>query len=134
MNRRIVYLIEEQENRSNLFRTKNLDVEVERTQEDLKHLSIQESRAPTPDREEVLSLNPTKYHQQCEVIMPREDKNQSGKRNPVMQIIGKKARNLNKKKTKLSKLQAVPVKTFAEGRSPKFELYWNIIATHIGTS
>jgi hypothetical protein len=32
MTRRITHLIEEQENRSKLFRTKNLDVEVERTQ------------------------------------------------------------------------------------------------------
>jgi hypothetical protein len=34
MTRRITHLIEEQENKSNLFRTRNLDVEVERTQED----------------------------------------------------------------------------------------------------
>jgi hypothetical protein len=34
MTRRITHLIEEQENRSKLLRTRNLDVEVERTQED----------------------------------------------------------------------------------------------------
>jgi hypothetical protein len=34
MTRRITHLIGEQENRSKLLRTKNLDVEVERTQED----------------------------------------------------------------------------------------------------
>jgi hypothetical protein len=63
-----------------------LDLEVEITQTDLKNLSIQESRAPTPDIEEVFPLNPMKDHQQCEVTMPREDKNQNGKRNPVTQI------------------------------------------------
>ena len=34
MTRRLMHLIEEHENRSNLFRTRDLDVEVERTQED----------------------------------------------------------------------------------------------------
>jgi hypothetical protein len=43
--------------------------------------------------------------------MPRGDKNQNGKRNPVTQITGKKARNLSKKKAKLEKLQEVPEKT-----------------------
>jgi hypothetical protein len=60
MARRIVHLLEEQENQSRLPRTKDMDVEVERTQEDWRHLSIQESRAPTPEREEVLPLNPMK--------------------------------------------------------------------------
>jgi hypothetical protein len=46
MTRRITHLIEEQDNRSNLFRTRNLDVEVERTQED-----SQKTEPPTPDRE-----------------------------------------------------------------------------------
>jgi hypothetical protein len=55
MTRRIAHLIEEKENKSKLLRTRNLDVEVERTQED-----SQKSRAPTPDREEVFPLNPTK--------------------------------------------------------------------------
>jgi hypothetical protein len=64
MTRRITHLIEEQEDRSKLLRTRNLDVKVERTQEDSP-----KSRAPTPDREEVLALNPTKDHQQCEVTM-----------------------------------------------------------------
>jgi hypothetical protein len=50
-------------------------------------------------------------HQKCEVTMPRGDKNQNGKRNPVTQITGKKARKLNKKKAKLEKLQEVPEKT-----------------------
>jgi hypothetical protein len=67
----------------------------------LKNPSTQENRTPTPDREEVLHSNPMKDCQQCEVTMPREDKNQNGKRNPVTQITGKKARNINKKKAKL---------------------------------
>jgi hypothetical protein len=95
MTRRIMHLIEEQENRSKLFRTRDLGAKVE---------GIQESREPTPDREEVLTLNPSKYHQQRVVIMPREDKNQNGKGNTETQITGKKARKLNKKKVKLEKL------------------------------
>jgi hypothetical protein len=43
--------------------------------------------------------------------MPRGDKNQNGKRNPVTQITGKKARTLSKKKVTLEKLQEVPEKT-----------------------
>jgi hypothetical protein len=85
-----------------------MDVELERTQEDWRHLYVQESRAPTPEREEVLPLNPMKDPPQCEVIMPRGDKNDNGKRKPVIQITGKKARKLSKKREKLEKLQEVP--------------------------
>jgi hypothetical protein len=49
--------------------------------------------------------------QQCEVTMLREDKNKNGKKDPTTQITGKKARNLNKKKEKLEKLNEVPEKT-----------------------
>jgi hypothetical protein len=49
--------------------------------------------------------------QQCEVTMLRGDKNKNGKRNPVTQITGKKARKLSKKKAKLEKLQEVPERT-----------------------
>jgi hypothetical protein len=55
MTKRIALLIEEQENRSKIFRTRNLDVEVERTQED-----SQKNGAPNPDREEVFPLSPIK--------------------------------------------------------------------------
>jgi hypothetical protein len=48
---------------------------------------------------------------QREVTMPREYKNQNGKRNPITQITGKNARNLSKKKTKLEKLQEAPERT-----------------------
>jgi ribosomal protein RSM22 (predicted rRNA methylase) len=115
MAKRIAHLLEEQENQSKLLRTINLAVEVERTQADLKHLYVQESRAPTLDREEVLALNPTKDHQQSEVTMPIGDKNQNGKRNLVTQITGKKARKLSKKKAKLEKLREVPEKTSQKG-------------------
>ena len=60
MTRRIAHLLKEQENQLKLLRNRNLDVEIERTQAYLKHLSIQESRAPTLEREEVLPLNPMK--------------------------------------------------------------------------
>jgi hypothetical protein len=65
MTRRIAQLIEEQENRSKLLRIRDLDVEVGRTHE------VQESRASTPDREEVLPLNLRKESQQREVTMPK---------------------------------------------------------------
>jgi hypothetical protein len=44
MARRITHLLEEQEDQSKLLRTRDVDVEFERTQEDLKHLYVQESR------------------------------------------------------------------------------------------
>jgi hypothetical protein len=40
MARRIVHLLKEQEDQSKLLRNRDLDVKVERTQEDVKHLSI----------------------------------------------------------------------------------------------
>jgi hypothetical protein len=96
MTRRITHLIEEQENKSKIFRTRNLDVEVERTQED-----SQKTDEPTPDREEAFPLNPRKVSQQREVTMPRGDKNQNGKRNTEMKLTGKKARKLSKKRSKI---------------------------------
>jgi hypothetical protein len=83
-------------------------------------LSIKESRAPTPDREELFPLNPMKDHHQRKVTMPREDKNKNGKRNPVTQIIGKKAKNLSKKKAKSEKLQE------ARGRTSQNEDFQNL--------
>jgi hypothetical protein len=123
MARRIMHLLKEQEDQSKLLRTRDLDIEVERTQEDLKHLSIQESRAPTPKREEVLPSNPMKEPPQCEVTMPRGDKNDNGKRKPVTQISGKKDRKFNKKKSNLEKLQEVLERT-----SQKEGLHnWNFV-------
>jgi hypothetical protein len=100
MTRRISHLIVEQENRSKLFRTRNLDVEVERTQED-----SQKSEAPTLDNKGLLLSNPMKESQQREVTIPKGDKNQNGKINTKTKVTGKKARNLSKKR---EKLQNVP--------------------------
>jgi hypothetical protein len=71
MARRITHILEEQENQSKLLNTKDMDVEVERTHDDWRHLSAQESRAPTPEIEEVLPLNPMEDPPQCEVIIKR---------------------------------------------------------------
>jgi hypothetical protein len=69
---------------SKQLRARDLAIEVERTQEGLKNLFMEESRAPTPKalRKEVLSLNLVKYPQQCEVTMLIKDKNNNGKKNP----------------------------------------------------
>jgi hypothetical protein len=96
MTRRITHLIEEQENRSNLFK---LDAEVERTHED-----SQKTEAPIPDKEEVLPVHPMKEFQQSKVTMPKEDKNQNGKRNNEMKLTEKKAQNIRKKREKIEKL------------------------------
>jgi len=90
-----------------------LVVEVERMQEGLKNQSMQERRIPTLEliREEVLPLNHLKDHQHCKATMIRKDKNKNGKRNPETQITTNKARKLNKKKSRLEKLQQVPEKT-----------------------
>jgi hypothetical protein len=118
MARRITHLIEEHEKISKLFRTRDLDFEVERTQE-----GSQKTEAPTLDREEVMPLNPRKESQQCEVTMPRGDKNQNGKRNTDMKLTRKKARNLIKKRSKIEKLQKDP-----KGISQKENLQnWNFV-------
>jgi hypothetical protein len=89
MTKRIAHLLKEQEDRSKLLRTSYPDVEDERRQEDLQYLSVQKSRAPTLDREEVLLSNPMKESQHREVTMLSTDKNQNGKRNLVTHITGK---------------------------------------------
>jgi hypothetical protein len=88
MTRRIAHLIEEQENISKLRRTRNLDVEVERAQED-----SQTSRTHTLDTEDILLSNPIKEYQQREVTMPKGDKNHNGKRITETKTTGKKAKN-----------------------------------------
>jgi hypothetical protein len=103
MTRRIARLIEEQENKLKIFKIGNLDVKVVITQE-----KSQKTESPTPDKEEILPLNPRKESQQCEVTMPRGDKNQNGKRNTETKLTGKKARKLIKKISNIEKLQKVP--------------------------
>jgi hypothetical protein len=103
--------IEEREVKSKQHKTRELVVEVERMQEGLKDLSMQERRIPTPKliKEEVLTSNPLRAHQQCEVTLLGEDKNKNGKR--ILEnirenhITRKKERKINKNKSKLEKLQ-----------------------------
>ena len=79
-------------------------------QEGLKDLSIQERSISTQEvlRKGILTPDPLRAHQQYEVTTLGEDKNKNGKRIPKTvketQIRGKKARKLNKKKSKLEKL------------------------------
>jgi hypothetical protein len=80
-----------------------LDVEVGRTPEDL-----QKTEAPIPDTDEVLPLISRKESHQREVALPKEDKNQNGKRNSKMKLTGNKDRKLSKKRAKIEKLQKVP--------------------------
>jgi hypothetical protein len=106
MARRIAHLIEEREERTKLFRYQDLNVGAERVQE-------KEIREPTqePMKEETPILNPTP---QRDVTMPKEEKNQNGKRLTETKLTGKKSRKLMNKKEKLEKLQNVP-----EGTSQK---------------
>jgi hypothetical protein len=99
MTRKIAQLIEEQENKSKLPDTRSPDVEATGTSED-----IQKAEISTPDKEEVIHLNPRKGSQQCKVTMPKENKNQNGKRTTEMKLTGKKARKISKKKVKIEKL------------------------------
>ena len=63
MARRITHLLEEQEDKSKQPRTIYLDVEVEKTYENLKNMSMQQKRVPTHEiiREEVFHSEPLKY-------------------------------------------------------------------------
>jgi hypothetical protein len=108
---RITHLVEEQEEKSKQLRARDIVIKVEQMQESLRNLSMQESRELTPKQEEVLPSNPRKDPHQHEVTMLSTDKNKNGKRNPVTQITGKKAKNLSKKKTKVEKLHEVPERT-----------------------
>jgi hypothetical protein len=55
--------------------------------------------------------------------MPKEDKNQNGKRHTETKLTGKKARKLSKKRAKINKLQKVP-----EGTSQKETLQkWSFV-------
>jgi hypothetical protein len=95
-----------------------LDVEVARTQE-----YLQKTEVPILDREEVFPLISRQESQQREVTLPKEDKNQNGKRNSEMKLTGKKDRKISKKRDKIEKLQKVP-----EGTSQKENLQnWNFV-------
>jgi hypothetical protein len=70
MTRRIAYLMEEQENRSKLLNTRDLDVEAIRELEE-----PQKTEIPNAYDEGVLPLDLKKESQHREVTMSREDKN-----------------------------------------------------------
>jgi hypothetical protein len=74
MTRRITHLIKEHKNKSKLFNTKDLDVEVARALED-----PQKNKVLIPDKGEVSPSSLRKESQQCEVTMPKADKNQMEK-------------------------------------------------------
>jgi hypothetical protein len=80
-------------------------------QEGLKNMSVQEKSIATPEivREGTLTSESIRACQQCGVLSLGENKNTNGKRIPKIvieaKITGKKARKLNKKKSKLEKLQ-----------------------------
>jgi hypothetical protein len=67
-------------------------------------------------RERILILNPLEVHQHCKVTMIGETKNKNGNPETIRetQIMGKKARKLSKKKSKLENLQDVTEKTSQE--------------------
>jgi hypothetical protein len=55
--------------------------------------------------------------------MPKEDKNQNGKKNTETKLIGKMDRNLSKKREKIKKFQKIP-----EGTSQKKNLQnWKFV-------
>jgi hypothetical protein len=91
---------------------------VGRTKED-----PQKTEVPIPDTDEVLPLISRKESQHREVTLPKEDKNQNGKRNTETKITTKKDRKLSKKRAKIEKLQKVP-----KGTSYKENLQnWNFV-------
>jgi hypothetical protein len=109
MTRSISYLMEEQENRSSMLNTRNLDFEAIRVLEEPQKIEIS-----NPYDEGVLPLDLRKDPRQREVTMSREDKIQNAKRVTETKLTGKKARKLSKKRAKIEKLQMTP-----EGTSQK---------------
>jgi hypothetical protein len=99
MTRRITYLMEEQENRSKILNTRDLDVEAIRALEEPHKTKI-----PNPYDEGVLPLDIKKESQHCEVTMSREYKNQKGKRMTETKLTKKKSRKLSKKRDDIEKL------------------------------
>jgi hypothetical protein len=98
MTKRIAQLIEEQENRLKPYDTRSPDVEAKATPK---------AEISTPDKEEVIYLNPKRESHQHEVTMSKENKNQNGKRIIETKLSGKKARKLSNKKAKIEKLQKI---------------------------
>jgi hypothetical protein len=99
MTRRIAQLIEEKENISKQYHTRNPDVKAIRTRED-----TQKTKVFISDKEEMLYMNPKKEPEQREVTISKENKSHNGKRTTEKKLTGKKARRLSKKKAKIEKL------------------------------
>jgi hypothetical protein len=106
MTKRITQLIEEHENKSKLFDTRRLDV---KELGDSQNIGVS-----VPDTDKVVLLSLGKEPQQCEVTLPKENKNQIEKRTTEMKLMGKKARNLSRKRAQIDRIQRVP-----EGTPPK---------------
>jgi hypothetical protein len=102
MTRRIAHLIEEQESRSQIFNTSNLDVKAKRTLEDPQKIEL-----PIPDKEEVLSRDPRKEFKQREITKTKEENNQNEKSITETKLTGKKARKLRKKRANTERLHEV---------------------------
>jgi hypothetical protein len=102
MTRRITHLIEEQNNRLKIFNTRDPDIKVARTLDDPPNIEV-----PVPDKEEVSPSNLRKESQHRKVSIPKEDKNQNGKRHTEMKLTRKKDRKLSKKRANIDKLQKV---------------------------
>jgi hypothetical protein len=117
MTRRIAYLMEEQENISQLLNTRDLDVEAIRVLEEPQKIKI-----PNPYDEGVLPLDLKKEPQQREVTMSREDKTQNGKRMIETKLTRKKARKLSNKRAKIEKLQKVLEETSEKEKSQELSL------------
>jgi hypothetical protein len=103
MTRRIAQLIKEKEDKSNLLSARSSDIKVIKELEDPQKTGVSVS-----DINEVVTLSHGREPQQREVTMPKENRNQNGKRQTKLKITGKKARRLSKKREKIEKLQEIP--------------------------
>jgi hypothetical protein len=106
-------LVEEKENLSKTYDTRSPDVEAKATQKD---------EISTPDKEEVIYLNPRRESHQHEVTVSKENKNQNGKRIIEMKLTGKKARKISKKRSKIEKLQKVLEETLQKEKSQELSI------------
>jgi hypothetical protein len=87
ITRKIDQLIEEREGKSKKQKARELASKIERMKEGLKDLSMQERSISTQEvvREGILTSEPVRAHQQCEVTMLGEYKNKNGKR--ILEIV-----------------------------------------------
>jgi hypothetical protein len=106
MTRRIRQLIEEQENKSKLFDARSPYFKAAKELGDSQNIGVSVS-----DIDEVVPLSLGREPQQRKVTVPKENKNQNGKRTTEMKLTGKKARKLSKKRANINRLQRVPKET-----------------------